>query len=193
MRLANAVYAKIKKIIAEMYEDLAYTHISIDVFELAERLDIKLIPYSKLSEDEYSTISAASNDGFTYLRLPDWRYEIYYNDEQNERRINFTIMHEIGHIMLEHIKPEGTVHSPEHEAEANFFAKSALVPEGLIAYFGIGSVYELVNTFAVSFECAEYIAASYNASMQYPNARMGIAQDPIAKHFINTMVEEAVL
>ena len=44
-----------------------------------------------------------------------------------DRRIRFTIMHEIGHIVLDH-----TEHSDLAESEANFFAKYALAPPPLV-------------------------------------------------------------
>ena len=45
-------------------------------------------------------------------------FYIFYDDSMYDRRIRFTIMHEIGHIVLDH-----TEHSDLAESEANFFAK----------------------------------------------------------------------
>ena len=55
------------------------------------------------------------------------RNEVVYNERKNYGRVNHTIMHEIGHIVLGH-----TEDSDLAEAEVSFFAKYALAPPILI-------------------------------------------------------------
>lgn len=68
-------------------------------------------------------------------------YNIIYNDKQNKKRIRFTIMHEIAHIILGHVGPGNATLSRisptdsvklRYEGEANTFAGNALAPPILI-------------------------------------------------------------
>ncbi len=88
---------------------------------LAASLGIKLIPYSSLSPAKQKVCIEASSDGFVLIDT------IYYNESRYEKRIRFTIMHEIGHIMLNH-----NTSTSEIEREANFFARFILAPPVLI-------------------------------------------------------------
>ena len=81
---------------------------------------------------------------------------IYYNDEMPDRRIRFTIMHELGHIVLDH-----TEHSELAESEANYFAKYALAPPPLVHNLEIGDYLELADKFDLSYECAYYSMQKY--------------------------------
>lgn len=87
---------------------------------------------------------------------------IYYDDSMYERRIRFTIMHEIGHIILEH-----TEHSDLAESEADFFARYALAPPPLIHKYKPEDYYELANIFQVSLECAMYAMRAYHMWLRY--------------------------
>ena len=66
-----------------------------------------------------------SEDGFSVLKNEKWT--IFYNDEKQYGRFNNTIVHEIGHIVLNH-----TEDSELAEKEVKFFAKYALVPPVLV-------------------------------------------------------------
>lgn len=162
--ITNQRYEQIKEIVADMYEDLGYTEIPINVFELCHKLNIKLIRYSSLSVDcsEYSR--QFSDDGFNLFNINTCQYQIYYNDRMPPERVTFTIMHEIGHIMLEHKE-----HSKENEQEANFYAKAALVPLGLILRLKLKTSYDIADTFGISIEFAQNIVSHFNKSMIYPS------------------------
>ena len=157
-------YEQIKEIVADMYEDLGYTEIPVNVFELCHKLNIKLIRYSSLSEDcsEYSR--RFSDDGFNLFNVNTFQYQIYYNDDMPRERVTFTIMHEIAHIMLEHKE-----HTEENEQEANFFAKTALVPLGLIIKFRLKNSFDIAEKFGISIEFAHNVVSHFNKSMIYPS------------------------
>ena len=80
-------------------------------------------------------------------------------------RINNTIMHEIGHIVLDHSED-----SELAEKEVRFFAKYALVPPVLVHKLKLNDPYDIAGVFDVSFEAACY-ALSYEADVNYYEGR----------------------
>ena len=79
-----------------------------------------------------------------------------------DRRIRFTIMHEIGHIVLDH-----TEHSDLAESEANFFAKYALAPPPLVHKYKPEDYCELAEIFQLSQECAMNAMKFYHRWLRY--------------------------
>lgn len=114
-------YEEIKDIVAHTLKIGKVNSIPICCFELASRLDIECIPYSSLPLEKQSACIQFSEEGFTLNN------SIYYNDYRISTRIRFTVMHEIGHIMLNHLED-----SDDAELEANFFAGYILVPPVLV-------------------------------------------------------------
>ena len=162
--IASERYEEIKEIIADMFEDLGYTEIPVNVFELCHKLDIDLIRYSSLTPNCVEYSMQFSNDGFNLFNVNVLRYQIFYNDQMPPERITFTIMHEIGHIMLEHEE-----HTEENEQEANFYAKTALVPLGLISKLNLKTSSDIADTFGIRFEFARNIVSHFNKTMIYPS------------------------
>ena len=182
--ISNERYEEIKNAVADMYEDLGYEKIPVNVFELCHKLNIKLIRYSSLNVRcaEYSI--QFSKDGFNLLNINTSQYQIYYNDFMPIERVNFTIMHEIGHIMLGHKK-----HTRESELEANFYARTALAPLGLIAKLKLENSNEVAATFGISSECAKNIVMNYNKMLVYPTIRNRELNSRLVRHFSNNHQE----
>ena len=104
--------------------------IPISGFELALKMGITLIPYSSLNDEERLAVMRCSPDGF-YVESCNSKEYIYYNDiDVIYERINMTLLHEIGHCVLDHTGNFND--SKEEEAEAAFFAKYAIAPPPLI-------------------------------------------------------------
>lgn len=156
-RLSNARYEEIKKIVVELFIKYNIDSVSIDCFELASRMNIKVIPYSKFSCEIQELMLKKSNDGF-FIEKQDNEFYIYYNDIGiiSKGRINNTILHEIGHIVLGH-----TEESELAEAEVNFFAKYALVPPPLVHRLKSDNIFDIMSNFNVS------LTAAYNAYNYY--------------------------
>lgn len=113
-------------------------------FEIASRMGITLVPYSALSPKKLVAAHKASDDGFFIEK--DQHYYIYYNDiDCGYERQNWTILHEIGHIVLDH-----TGHSKREEDEADFFAKYAIAPPILIHKIGARGPGDVFNAFNIS-------------------------------------------
>ena len=80
-----------------------------------------------------------------------------YNDRtENERRLSFTLAHELGHIMLGHAGEDAV----REEREANAFAASLLSPAIVFHYLchrdrRVPTKEEMMATFFLSGEAAE--------------------------------------
>ena len=124
-------------------------------FELATKMGITLIPYSRLSKKKLESAFEESKDGFY---AEEFGVEIiYYNDiDKSYKRINMTILHEIGHCVLDH-----TGHSDREEDEANFFAKYAIAPPVLIDRIGADSPEAIYDAFDISYQAAIYAYEYY--------------------------------
>lgn len=125
MYLSDSQYENIKENVVDMYEECGLTTYPIDCMEIARRLNYRLVPYSKLKGKKLVTAMNISMDGF-HMLVEDkvsgmFMWVIFYNDENSHERQRWTILHEIGHIRLDH-----TQESELAEAEANFFAKYSI-------------------------------------------------------------------
>ena len=94
----------------------------ISAFEIATKMGVSVIPYSAYNERTQNLMLKKSEDGFV-VEKTNGSFFIFYKDEKGYGRINNTIMHEIGHIILEH-----TEDSELADKEVKFFAKYALAP-----------------------------------------------------------------
>ena len=129
MRLENEQYEEIKRVAIDTFSLYGIRCIPISAFEMATKMGIKIVPYSALNEEKRIAAMRESNG-----------------------RINQTIMHEIGHYAMGHIKD-----GEEEEAEANFFAKYALAPPPLIDNFIENVTPDAIRTtFDLSNQAAKY-------------------------------------
>ena len=78
-------------------------------------------------------------------------YIILVNDIDTfkEKHDEFTIMHEIGHIRMNH--KTGSLLA---EKIANYYAAYALIPSPLPGMYGCNDFTDLINVFDVSIDCA---------------------------------------
>ena len=140
--------------------------VPVNGFELATQMSIKVIPYSAIPESKRWLLLKKSEDGFSVEKnIGEWY--IYYNDQKDYGRkdygrINNTIMHEIGHIVLDHSED-----SELAEKEVKFFAKYALVPPVLVHKLKLDNPMDIADIFDVSFEAACYAYSYYKKWLQY--------------------------
>ncbi len=152
MRLPGFRYEQIKRKVVETFELTGERSIPIDPFAIARKLGIHLVAYSQLSEAGKAACLKKSKSGFKYLLeqpgAPSIWY-IYYNDEMPYGHVRFTILHEIGHIVLGHLQESDVA-----EAEANFFAKFAIAPPSLVDLIKPNDYIEIARAFDLSSESA---------------------------------------
>ena len=161
LKLSVERYEEIKEIIVDMFEEYHVSCIPISGFEIATRMGIKVVPYSIYKVEVLRYMLMESSDGFTGIDYGT--YVIFYNDTRaTYGRVNNTIMHEIGHIVLGHLED-----SELAEAEANFFAKYALAPPPLIHKLGLTTSEEIEKIFEISREAALYAMEYYQKWKSY--------------------------
>lgn len=125
-RLPSWRYEEIKKILSALLCLCHVTHFPISGFEIAHELGIRVIPYSHVSEKLREAYETASHDGF-HIIDPKMHITIYYNDGMPYERVNFTLLHEIAHIVLGHLE-----HSELAEKEANFAGGFMAAPPAVL-------------------------------------------------------------
>jgi Zn-dependent peptidase ImmA (M78 family) len=138
--------------------DEEYEFIKGEVIHIFEKYNIKCIPVSGFeitSKKKLRKAIEVSEDGFFIEK--DGREYIFYNDiDRCYERQNWTILHEIGHIVLDH-----TGYGEYEEDEANFFAKYAIAPPVLIHKIGATSPEEIYEIFDISYEASVYVYEYY--------------------------------
>lgn len=168
MRLTNDRYEVIKKSVVKMFVENDIRQIPIDCFEICQKMCIKLRKYSQLTSDALLKAKEISEDGYCMLikegpePFVSLQWYIFYDDTKSRERIRFTIMHEIGHVVLGH-----TEHSQLAESEANFFAKYSLAPPPLVHKIKPEDYMDISKDFDLSQECAYYAMSFYNKWLQY--------------------------
>ncbi len=163
--LSGTRYEEIKQVVVDMFVKYDVTCVPVNGFEIATKMGIKVIPYSAIREGKRWLLLKKSEDGFSVEKnIGEWY--IYYNDQRDYGRINNTIMHEIGHIVLDHSED-----SELAEKEVNFFAKYALVPPVLVHKWKLDNPKAIADVFAVSFEAARYAYSYYMKWLQYGSSR----------------------
>jgi len=149
MKLFSSRYEEIKEKISELLMDYGINTIPIDVFDLAKRMKISVAKYSDFPDNEQIVLLNGSIDGISYYDDNLKEFRIIYNDSRIHTRIRFTIAHEIGHIVLGHKETK-----EENESEADFFARSLLVPIPIVLYKGIDIEEIIMEEFDVSYYVA---------------------------------------
>ena len=159
--LSHSRYEEIKRVVVDLFIKFDVRCVPISGFELATKMGIKAVPYSAVHASKRDLLLKKSEDGFCVEKTPGEWY-IYYNDEKDYGRINNTIMHEVGHIVLDHSED-----SELAEKEVKFFAKYALVPPVLVHKFELDDPWRIVAAFDVSYEAACYALSYYKKWLQY--------------------------
>ena len=153
-RLSDSRYEEIKKIVVDMFIRYDISSTPISAFEIAIKMGIELVPYSSYPESIQKIMLKKSEDGFVFVNKE--KYTIYYNSQKKIERIQNTIMHEIGHIVLGH-----TEDSELAEAEVKFFAKYALAPPVLMEKYNVTNIVDVLSHFDISMEAAYYALKYY--------------------------------
>ena len=139
--------------IFEIYSICDVKGFPIDCLEIIQKLDITLYRYSDLSESKMKKCFAVSDDAFKL------QGEIYYNDHfPHKERQRFTLMHELGHIVLNH-----TEGCPLCEEEADYFASSILAPKAAIFRYHCKTYGEIHDLFGISYAAARKALDDYGS------------------------------
>jgi len=143
--------------------------VPVSGFEVAIKLGMKLIPYSTLDQEQLDVLYNDNPDGLLLVDASGIG-KIYYNDiDWDYERINMTILHEVGHYVLDHTGD--SKNWEEEEAEAKFFAKYIISPPVVVDIIGAVSPDDIYQNFDVSMEVAWYNFSYYLSWLRLHRAR----------------------
>lgn len=134
---------------------------------VAQQSGYKVMTYKEFAEEidkpiQY-LIETYDNDGFVFWSKSDCRFVICYNSSLPPAVCRWTVMHEIAHIVLEHVAA-GTpaltrirkIEHPRFEREADGFVRRVLCPSIVMHDCQTLEVSEIMNLCGISREAAEY-------------------------------------
>jgi Zn-dependent peptidase ImmA (M78 family) len=153
--------------------ECGYTRFPISPYDVLEELKdyVVCLPWSKarkvLKSDDPFHLRKLKAEGRTIRMRGTGVYYIVYDDVtvNSADRISWTIMHEIGHVILGHLIEfsetalnRGGITSAQYgvlEVEAHYFAAEFLMPTAILKYYTRITVVEIALLFGVSDEAAE--------------------------------------
>ena len=150
-------------IIYSVYKECKITFFPFDCIKILNYYGYKVYKYSELrmiSQELYNLCKMCSNDAFLFKD----KKLIAYNDEMPYYRIRFSLMHELGHILLKH-----RVSSKKNEDEADYFASCILAPRIMIHHLSLNNKYSKVTADDIHEYFGISISAANRALMDYHN------------------------
>ena len=161
------------------------TEFPINLFDLIKKFGWKIITYEDLASKNKCSVKIVEEcfgkDAYSIYDYKTNNYKIAYNNTiSNKGRINFTLAHEIGHIILNHHKDfEGTdtlqnnLTKEEYkilENEANCFARNILAPAPLMKKLSLLEVLgKTSDIFGISFSATTTRLKFLNNDLYYLN------------------------
>lgn len=165
--------SEIKQAVLTLYQECSIHSFPLSCSSILAHYKLKLYTYSQLktkSHDLYELSRQFSQDAFTYGPI------ICFNDTMPPQRIRFSLMHELGHILL---------HS-ENERDANLFSSHLLAPRILLSKAACRNPQEVRILFDLSNEAARYAMEDCTAAQNHWTD----IDRKILEHFYN--VEEKI-
>lgn len=162
MALSKEDYEKMDRLVMDIYFDYRINSFPIDIYDLAKKMGVKLIKYSSFDDEQRQLLIKKSDDGF-FVNSPNGPL-IFYNDLiAYQGKINLTIAHELKHYIC-----KDETEDEDSERLANHFGRYLLCPTPCLIYFGIDNIYEIMNTFGISYSAAQCaISALSNRKVHY--------------------------
>ncbi len=166
-----------KYVVTKSFEFLTFFNLQslpLEPLDIIQRQPWRVRTYGEYAQkmqrtnEELSRIFGSA-DGITLYEAE--QYTIFYNENINlDERIRFTLQHEIGHIVLEHLEEfqetiltRGGLTKAKYEVlekEANYFATLTLAPPPIIADLGWSDDFRSI---------AHHCGLSYSASTNTAN------------------------
>ncbi len=130
------------------------TSLPVNLAMIARLNNITILKYSDSKQN-------LTGDGFS-LNVNNVNV-IYYNDKKPKARIRFTLAHELGHCLLEHLRLGKTYNRNSekdfdgmdvYEMQANVFARDLLMPATILHSLKVSSAEEIARICNVSMQSA---------------------------------------
>lgn len=134
---------QIKQAVLDVYKECDIKTLPLLCTDVLNHYQLKLYSYGQLkqkSTELYKMCITLSKDAFTYSNF------IAYNENMPRERIRFSLMHELGHLLLQ----------SDIEEDANQFASNLLAPRIIIKQSGLTGTKDVAALFDISKEAATY-------------------------------------
>lgn len=138
-------YDKIKLAALHVYRKCNICRFPINCFDILTHYGLTAKKYEDLPPKKKAACLELSSDSCAIGST------IYYNSQMLEHRIRFSLMHELGHILL----------FTNLEEEANFFASYILAPRIAIKYTECKNETDVAKIFNLSNEASKYAFDDY--------------------------------
>jgi len=130
-KLTSSRYEEVKSLGADLIEDYELVY-PLEPFEIADVLGVHVAIHTEglpATAQRFST-----SDGYTepVASRYGWRFRIHINGSTSAIRQRFTLMHELAHVWLDHLRADATLTDERAEGEANFLANYLLAPDALV-------------------------------------------------------------
>ncbi|PWJ71124.1 uncharacterized protein DUF955 [Ruminococcaceae bacterium R-25] len=162
IKLPKKVYEKMERVVVKLFIDLGIDTYPIDPINIIKKLGYVLRKYSDLPVYEQLKLRRKELDATSCYDPELKTFVICYDDTKNHGRIRFTLMHELGHILLGH-KEESEL----ARKMANYFAAYALAPSPIIYLYDCQDANELATEFFVTEKCATYCFRRYTNWLEF--------------------------
>lgn len=158
-------YQNIRNAIWNIIIDLSINELPIKIIPILKKFDIPLHSYSEnknfINANNLNQL-ATKNDGFTIFKNDT--HHIFYDDSKSIERIRFVLSHELGHIILNHLKEteisetniEPTNHESKEEQQANSFAIRLLSPCCVLHEMELFTSKEIAEICQITEQSAKY-------------------------------------
>ena len=167
---------RIQQEILDVFETNSIYSFPIDCFSLLRKYGYECLKYSDQNPEKKATCLQVSDDAFRLKK------KVYYNDTLQNCRIRFTLMHELGHHVLNH-----TGDSQQNETDANYFASNILAPRLAIHYSECKNANDVSHIFSMSFSAAEIAFDDYRRWRRYvAYHKMSVLDKAMYRHFFNS-------
>lgn len=177
IKLPKKVYTKIENTVVDLFIRLKICSYPIDPFVIIRKMGYVLRKYSELSFYERIRLRNKNLDAISCFDPDLQAFVICYDDTKFSKRIRFTLMHEVGHILLGH-KEESEL----ARMMANYFAAYSLAPSPIIDAFNCRDESELADIFVVTDECAYYSYKRYLKWCEY-GGRIKVYEEALLNMF----------
>jgi Zn-dependent peptidase ImmA (M78 family) len=169
-------YEKIKLKTLEVFKKCEIQSFPIDCFYILDTYNISYQKYSSQSKEKEEQCLMISDDAFTL------KGRIFYNANRIPGRIRFSLMHELGHILLNHQQ----AYHEEQEQEANFFATHILAPRIAIQQLECKNFVDTSITFDITNESATYAFDDFRRWQRMRHYyKDGLYEREFRSHFYN--------
>lgn len=134
-------YYELRNLAWQVLIDTQINALPIDINKILHYYNLQALRYDFMNSTEHGA----------HATLPTGQTIILYSNTCNEQQARFTIMHELGHILLDHNNFKGSI-----EKEANSFAARILMPVGILKKINVLTAEKIADVCNVSLEAAEF-------------------------------------